>query len=400
MAPGDAFLFSFRSLREHRLRTSLSAGGIALGIAAVVLLGAIGEGTRQFTLAQFSQFGTGVVAVTPGYSETFGVPGVLGGTTHKLTLEDSMALERVPGVAAVVPMVMGTGRVEAGNRGRNVPIYGVVAELSAVWEFRVAHGRFLRSGDPRRGEPAVVLGPTLARELFDDEDPVGRSVRAAGLRLRVVGVMEEKGQFLGIDLDDAAYLPVASALALFNRDEVSEIDVALESPEDPDPTVAAITEVLKARHDGRVDFTITTQQAMLDVMDEVFAAITAAVTGIAALSLLVGCIGILTTLWIAVRERTAEIGLLRSLGARREQIRLLFLWEGTLLAIVGGIGGLALAFTCVGGLHLFLPGMPLEVPAMLATLAVTVSAGCGLLAAVMPARHAARLDPVAALSAE
>jgi len=388
------------ALRGHRLRTALSTLGIAIGVAAVMLLTSMGEGTRRYVLAQFTQFGTNIIAVNPGKTETFGIPGVLGGTTQKLTLDDAQVLERLPGVREVMPVVFGQARVEAGNRGRSVYVYGVTADMPATWNFPLGTGSFLPPGDPHRGSPVVVLGPTLAHELFGEENPLGRWVHIGGMRLRVLGVMGHKGQFLGIDIDDTAYVPVALALQVFNQDELNEVDVTYEHADQLESLVASIRRTLTERHAGREDFTITTQEAMLDVFGNVMGVITMAVGAIGGISLVVGAIGILTMMWIAVGERTSEIGLLRALGATRRQVLGLFLAESVVLALLGGGAGVGVGLVLSALGRALVPGLPLSTPPGYVAAALAVSAAAGLSAGVLPARRAAALDPIEALRAE
>jgi len=388
------------ALRGHRLRTALSMLGIAIGIAAVMLLTSIGEGTRRYVLAQFTQFGTNIVAINPGKTETFGIPGVLGGTTQKLSLDDAELLARVPGVLKVLPVAWGQARVEAQNRGRSVYVYGVTADMPAAWNFPVGVGSFLPPGDPRRGSPVVVLGPTLRRELFGPGSPLGEWVRIGGVRLRVIGVMEPKGQFLGIDIDDSAYVPVSLAMQMFNQDELQEIDLTYSHESRLDPIVAEIRRTLTERHAGREDFTITTQEAMLAVFGNVMNIITLSVGAIGGISLLVGAIGILTMMWIAVGERTAEIGLLRAVGATARQVMALFLAEAVVLALLGGALGVAGGLALSALVRAFVPGLPLSTPPEYVVAALVVSVAAGLLSGVLPARRAAALDPIDALRAE
>ncbi|GIW73088.1 MAG: hypothetical protein KatS3mg102_2630 [Planctomycetota bacterium] len=392
--------FACEALLAHRLRSALSVLGIAVGIAAVTLLTAIGEGTRTYILEQFTQFGTNVIGINPGKTETFGIPGVLGGTTHKLTIEDAEALARLPHVRVAAPVSLGQARVEAEGRGRSVHVFGVSADMVEVMKLRVRQGSFVPPGDPRRGAPVAVLGPTLARELFGEKSPLGRFVRIAGARLRVIGVTEPKGQILGYDLDDVAYVPVATALRLFHQQELFEIDVVVTHESLVEQVVEAIRRTLVERHGGREDFTITTQAAMLEVFGNVMRIVTMTVGGIGAISLLVGAIGILTIMWIAVGERTPEIGLLRALGARRRQVVAVFLAEAVVLAFAGGVGGLLAGLGLARAVQLLWPGLPLQAPPEFVVAALAVSAAVGLAAGVLPARRAAALDPVEALRAD
>lgn len=386
------------ALAAHRLRSALSVLGIAIGIAAVILLTSIGEGTRRFMLGQFTQFGTNILSVMPGKSKTLGLPGVLGGTTHKLTIDDSEALRKLPGIEDVAPLAFGTGRVEHGNRSRSVNIYGVTPSMVTVWKARTQIGGFWPAGNPHRAYPMAVIGHKLRRELFGDDNPLGQFVRIGGSRFRVVAVMKHKGQFLGLDLDDMAWIPVASAMRLFNQAELVEIDLLYT--QDEKAAVTAVRRLLRARHQGNDDFTILTQEAMLDVLGNVMNVVTVAVGAIGGISLVVGAIGILTMMWIAVGERTREIGLIRALGASRQQVRLLFLTEAAALSALGGIAGLLAGFGLGQALRLAIPGLPVETPFAFVGAALLVATVTGLAAGALPAQRAAGLDPIEALQAE
>ncbi len=397
---GDLLGLALGAIRGHRLRSILSMLGIAIGVAAVILLTSIGEGTRRYILSQFAQFGTNLIAIHPGRSKTSGMPGAFGGSTRHLTLDDAQALARIPGVTSVVPTAVGTARVEAGPRARNVPINGVTPEVQEVFDFRTRIGSFWPAGDPRRGAPVAVLGPKLARELFGDRSPLGEVVRAGGARLRVLGVMEPKGEMLGFDLDDTAYVPVATAMKLFNLRELAEVDLTYTPADATERIVSEVKRVLADRHAGEEDFTVTTQEAMLEVFGNVMGMVTLAVGAIAGISLVVGAIGILTMMWISVRERTVEIGLVRAIGASRGQVATLFLAEAAALALVGGIAGLVAGLGCGAALRWAVPGLPVETPLVFVAAALGTSLGVGLLSGLLPARRAARLDPIEALRSE
>lgn len=400
MRTGDQLGLSLGALRAHRLRSGLSMLGIAIGVAAVILVTSLGEGARRYVVAEFTQFGTNMLQVNPGKTETFGLPGATGGTTRKLTVEDAEALRRLPGVERVVPVVMGQGRVEAGDRGRSVYVFGATADVPAVWKVDVRQGRFLQPGDPRRGAATAVLGPKLKRELFGDRNAIGEWVRVAGQRLRVIGVMEPKGQLLGFDMDDLAYVPLATAMRLFNVDELIEIDVTFAHEGWTETVVEGVRRVLTERHGGREDFTILTQAEMLGVFEQVLRVVTLAVAAIGAVSLVVGAIGVLTIMWISVGERTHEIGLLRALGAGAREVQRLFVIESVALATLGGLAGLASGLGLALLLGALLPGFPIRPAWPYVVAALLVAAGTGLVAGVAPARRAAELDPVEALRAE
>ncbi len=389
-----------KAIRGQRLRSFLSMVGIAIGIASVILLTSIGEGTRRYIVNQFAQFGTNIIAINPGKAETGGLPGAFGGSTHKLTLDDAQALARIPGVEDMVPVAFGMARVEAGNRGRSVFVYGVTPSVPAVWQWDVQVGGFWRSSDPWSGPAEAVLGPTLKRELFGDESALGKFVRIAGGRFRVVGVMEPKGQMLGFDLNDAAWIPVSRAMKLFNLDELGEIDLRYSSAQMEESVVEAVRETLIERHRGDEDFTLVTQAGMLEVFGNIMDIITTGIGAIAGVSLLVGAIGILTMMWIAVGERTNEIGLIRSIGATRRQVLMVFLTEAAALASLGGLLGVGLGLGICMLLRTAIPGLPVSTPPEFVVAAVAISLATGLLSGVLPARRAARLDPVEALRAE
>jgi putative ABC transport system permease protein len=396
----DFFKLAWQSLWYHRQRSLLTMLGILIGIASVILLTSIGEGTRFFVLSEFTQFGTTLVAINPGKIETSGLPGALGTTVHPLTLEDAEFLNRLPGIDRVVPVIMGAAPVEQAGKTRNVFVYGVTAAMPDVWRIRVRAGRFLPVLDLHAGAPVATLGPTLKRELFGDQNCLGRHVRIAGERFLVIGLMESKGQFLGIDIDDSAYVPVAQARRLFNRDNLHEIDITVANTSLIEPVVARIKSALIERHNREEDFTITTQKGMLETLDRIIRIVSLAVGGIGAISLLVGSIGILTMMWISVNERTSEIGLARALGATSGQILLLFLGEAALISTAGGILGLAVGMGVGQLLHLYVPALPVKTPGEYVVLALAVSVLVGLASGLLPARRAAHLDPVIALTAE
>ena len=400
MKSGDCVRLCWSALTEHRLRSALSLSGIAIAVASVLLLAAVGQGARGYVVGAFAQFGTNLLQVTPGKTETFGIPGAMGGTSHELSIEDALAVARLPLVRVVVPSVIGEAAVEAGPRSRRVTVIGTTSAALDVWDVRVRSGTFLPEGDPRRGAGAVVLGAELARELFGERPALGTWARAAGRRQRVIGVMAPRGELLGFDMDDLAYVPVATALQLFDQEGLSEIDVTFSHESATEAVAADIAALLRERHGGEDDVTIVTQTAALRVLDDILTGVTVGVSVIAAVSLVVGAIGILTTMWIAVGSRTHEIGLLRAIGATLGEVQGLFLLEAVMLSLAGGATGLAAGYGAAALLAELVPGLPVEPSALYGALALAVSAATGLFAGVAPARHAARLDPLEALRAE
>ena len=397
----DLLRFAWGAVIGHRLRSALTMLGFAIGICAVILLTSIGEGIRQFVLHEFTQFGTNIVAINPGKSDTTGgSPAAMAGTIRKLTLEDAEALKRLPQVQAVMPVAFGNARVESSQAGRSVLVYGVTSEMQELWKFRVRQGRFLPPGDPRHGSPVAVLGMKLKREVFGGGNALGERVRVGGRPFRVIGVMEPKGQFLNIDLDDTVFIPVSAAMQLFNRDDLIEIDVIYRNAHATQTVIDGVRRILLDRHDGEEDFTITSQESMIEVLDRIIGVVTTAVGAIGGISLVVGAIGILTMMWISVNESTAEIGLLRALGARRSQVLGFFLLQAGLLATAGGAIGVAAGIGIGQALRLALPGLPVRTLPEYVLAALALSFAVGLLSGALPARRAAGLDPVEALRAE
>ncbi len=399
MITRDFLHLTLSSVISHRLRSLLTALGIAVGIASVVLLTAIGSGIHHFILAEFTQFGTNIIGINPGRVTTAGGSVGMFGTVRPLTIEDAEALQRIPGAIASEPVIAGNAVVEGGSRSRRGNVYGVGSHFPTVFSFELAGGRFLPDDDPRSARPFTVLGHTMAEELFGNRNPLGERIRIGSDRYRVIGVMKPKGQMLGFDIDDTVYIPSAKALEMFERDSLMEIDVLYRSDAKADAVARAIKTLLIARH-GREDFSITTQEQMLEVLNSVLEVLTLAVGALGGISLLVGAVGILTIMTIAVRERTGEIGLLRALGSTQRQVLLLFLGEATILAAIGGLAGLILGLGGALLLDLAIPALPVQIAWDYVLLAECLAGAIGLLAGIMPARHAAALDPVEALRTE
>lgn len=404
MRAGDFLPLALGALIDKPMRSFLAALGIAVGVAAVILLTAIGEGLHRFVLAEFTQFGTNIIAIQPGKTQTHGASVGMFGSVRPLSLEDAEALKRVPQVTACVPVVQGNAEVEwsAGqgdSRSRRVTLYAVGPDFPRAFRMAVALGSFLPPDDLNAPRAFAVLGAKVRQELFGERSPLGQRIRVGGQRYRVVGVMAAKGQVLGFDLDDTVYIPAARGLELFNRAGLMEIDVVHDPEARPESVVAGLRRVLAARH-GSEDFTITPQQQQLEVMSSVLDVLTFAVAALGGISLLVGGVGILALMTITVTERTAEIGLLNALGAGRGQIMALFLGESAGLAALGGAVGLSLGLALAQLLHLLLPDLPVYLSWSYILAAEAVALVIGMLAGLAPARRAARMDPVEALRSE
>jgi putative ABC transport system permease protein len=399
MRTSDLIRLTFGALRSHALRTVLASLAIAVGIAAVILLTSIGQGVRDFVLSEFSQFGTNLLIVSPGRVTTSGMSIGVFGTVRPLTIEDAEAVRHVPFVQATNASTDGNAEVSAGGKRRRITIFGMTSDWLRVAHMKLRAGSFLPREELYAPRPLAVLGARAKEELFGIDNPLGRRITIGGSRFRVIGVMEPKGQFLGMDLDDTIIIPVARGLELFNREGLTGFHVTYDPEVPVDQVVAGVRAVIVARH-GRDDVTIITQQKMLDVLGSVLGVLTFAVGALGSISLLVGGVGILTIMTIAVSERTAEIGLLVALGATRHQIVMLFLGEAALLAAIGGSAGLLLGASLAHLLALIVPALPVATPWWFAALAEGVAIAVGLAAGVLPAQRASRMEPVDALRAE
>lgn len=387
------------SILANRMRSVLTALGIGIGVTAVVLLTSIGEGVNRYIIDQFTQFGTNTIAIQPGKMNTFGISAGVLNSTRPLSLADAEAIARTPYVLYSVPLVSGSASIEAKGRERTVNVFAAGPEFDRAFSFEVASGEFLPPDDLEQARSVAVIGSKVYDELYGGGNPLGDRIRVGGDRFRIIGVMESKGQMLGFDLDDSVYIPVARGLELFDREGLHEIDAIYSDNAPVAEVIASITRLLTARH-GSEDFTIVTQQQMLDTLGSIVDVLTLGVGALGGISLLVGGVGIFTIMTIAVRERTAEIGLLRAIGATRRRVALFFMSEAILLSGLGGLLGLLLGFVIVGVASLIVPGLPLQLSPLYAGVAEAIAIVIGLVAGVLPARHAAELEPLDALRTE
>ena len=399
MTLADLFRFAIGSLGGHRLRTALSLLGMAIGVAAVVALTALGEGARRYVIDQFASIGTNLLIVVPGKTETTGIPGMVPGTANDITLQDAEAVARqIPEVDKVAPLVVGTEDVSYGARRRQVPVVGSTQEFEEVRKLSVVRGEFLPAADMERGRSVAVLGQKVAQEIFLGEEPVGKIVRIGGWRMRVIGVLAPRGVQLGMNVDDMVLVPVGTAMKMFDRRSLFRIFVQVRGTADLEQAKGKVIRLFKERHDGEEDITVLTQDAVVSTFSQILGALTLAVGAIAAISLTVAGIGIMNVMLVAVSERTREIGLLRAVGVGRRQVLAVFLTEAALLSAAGGLLGLAVGWTAVEILVQIFPALPASPPPWAVGAALALSFGVGLLFGWLPARRAARLDPVLALA--
>jgi putative ABC transport system permease protein len=396
----DTTLLSMQALRRYPLRTAMLLVAIAIGVAAVVALTAVGEGARRYVTGQFQSLGTHLLIVLPGKAETSGsgIQGLLiGETARELTLEDTIALTRSSRITQVTPLVIGAGTVSWRARERDITILGTAEPMAAIQHWAMDSGRFLPPGDLDVASPVCVLGYTVARELFDNASPIGQWLRIGDARCRVLGVLAEQGLAGGFNVDETVTLPIANAQQIFNTSAVFRILVEATSRD----TVAAarrdVLEIIKARHAGEEDITVVTQDALVSTFDTIFGMITAGLAAIAAISLVVAGVLIMNVMLVAVSQRTNEIGLLKALGARNRQIIALFLTEACCLSLLGAVVGLLIGNAGTWLLGVAFPALDFVAPPWASLSAVGVAIASGLVFGILPARRAARLDPVLAL---
>lgn len=390
MKTADLASLAFESLRLHRLRTGLSLLAVAIGAIAVLLLTSLGNASKRYVIDQFAAMGTNIIGVVPGHTETSGI-GSAFGAQRDLTLQDAEAIRgRAPAALRVAPFSIGSAPAEYEQRHRDVYVLGTTADYAVARRLKMTSGQFIPAGDPCRGEPVVVLGAKLGQELFLGENPLGQNVRIAQARLRVIGVLEPKGQSLGIDFDDLAIVPVATGLRLFNQSSLSRIMVQARDEASIPAAVREVKAILIDRHRDE-DFTVVTQDAMLQSFRSIINALTLALAAIAAISLAVAGIGIMNVMLVSVSERVAEVGLLKALGGNGRQIASLFLAEALMLSGAGALAGIL-----IGALILRFASRAW--PALTLTPSPAWSVGIFLFAlltgcvfGLVPARRAARL---------
>lgn len=396
----DAAGFAFQSLRRTPARSGLMLLAMGIGVAAVMVLTALGEGARRYVTGEFASLGTNLVIVIPGRSETTGASPALfaGETPRDLTVADAAALTRSALVSRVAPIMVGSAAASYGSRTREVPVIGSTADMLEVRHWKLAAGGFLPRGDWGRGATVCVIGEKIRSELFGAGPAVGQWLRIGDWRFRVVGVLASEGRSIGVDVQELVVIPVASAEALFNSQALFRVLVEARSREAMPRVTQWVLDTLRERHQGEEDVTVITQDAVLATFDRIFQALTMTLGGIAAISLGVAGILIMNVMLVAVSQRTAEIGLLKALGADRRQIILLFLVEAVLLSVLGAVVGMLAGVAGSWGIGRIYPALDVVAPGWAIGAAAAVAISTGLVFGIMPARRAAQLDPIRALA--
>ncbi len=399
MRLADTLRFARDAATGYPMRTALSVLAMSIGVAAVVILTALGDGARRYVVGQFSSIGTNLVIVLPGRSGTggFNPANAITTTPRDLTIDDAAALRRAPAVSRVAPLTVGTSEISFGGRLREIMVAGSTSDFISIRNFELAKGRGLPEEDWNRGSSVAIIGNKIREEVFGNEPAVGQLIRVGDRRLRVIGVLKPVGQGLGMNTDELVIVPAALAQAMFNTNTLFRILVEARSREAIPEAKVQVMEILKQRHRGEEDVTVITQDAILATFDKLLGTLTLGVAGIAAISLAVAGILVMNVMLVAVTQRTGEIGLLKALGAPARTIRLAFLTEAAMLSTVGAVVGYLLGQLGAFALRQFFPVFPAYPPDWAVIAGLSTALGTGLLFGVMPARRAAQLDPVQAL---
>jgi putative ABC transport system permease protein len=390
------------TLRSNRLRSLLTMLGIVIGNASVITLVGVGRGAQNLAEGQLSNLGANVLFVVPGSNDTRrqGID-----FPKNLVLEDAVAIgEQVPSVKRVAPQITLSGVVQAGGLSSSTSILGVTPEFLPVRQFEMAQGRFFTASDLNGARNVTVVGPDLGTKMFPGKAPVGRQLRIRNQLFEVIGVLEPKGAVFGQNQDENAYVPLSTMVSkLSGRDPTYGVSLNFISVEarDEQSTGAAsfqITNLLRQRH--RIlredDFAVRSQKDALTIVSTITGGLTLMLAAIGAVSLLVGGIGIMNIMLVSVSERTEEIGLRKALGARSGDVLLQFLVESLVLASLGGVIGSAVGIGTVAVVGVLTP-LPASIGAATVLVTVGLSGSIGLFFGVVPARRAARLDPIVAL---
>lgn len=384
---------ALRALKVNLFRTLLTLLGIVIGVASVVVMLAVGNGSKQQVLNQISAMGTNLLSVRPG------APGIrASGDQASLIPADVKAIEMVENIDAVMGERSGRQTVRYQNIDYQTSIFGVDYTLPVIKDWTLASGSFFTERDLASYAPVAVLGQTVKNNLFSDSDPIGEYILIKNVPFLIIGTFKPKGAAFMGDQDDVVFVPfTTSTIRLFGRTHLSAITVKVTDVARVDQTQTDITELLKARH-RKEDFNIRNMTSILDMATSTQNTLTVLLGAVAAISLLVGGIGVMNIMLVSVTERTREIGIRMATGARTKDIMLQFITEAAVVCTVGGLAGLCIGFIVGGTLSYFGVNMVFSVAP--AVLAFCCAVGTGLLFGYLPAKKAARLDPVVALSSE
>lgn len=400
MRPVDTIRFGLVSLGSNRVRTALMLFAMSIGVAAVVLLTGIGNGAQLYIVDQFASLGTNLAIVIPGRAETASnTPATMVGETPRdLTLEDAAALQRSDLVRLLAPLNIGELSAVRQGRERQVPVLGSTSAFLDIHHLKLAMGSFLPEEDWNIARPVCILGAKVYHELFGRDPALGELIRLGGYRCRVIGILATEGRSLGFDTEELVIVPVAFAQMLYDTSGLFRILVEAKDQAALPRLKEHIIETVAKRHHGEEDVTIITQDSVLATFNKILKTLTLTVAGIAAISLVVAGILIMNVMLMSVAQRTAEIGLCKALGATHRQVMAMLVSEALLLSALGGVLGLVLGFAGAWGIARVYPELQTTPPLWAVAAAMGTALGTGFLFSLLPARRAARLDPILALS--
>ena len=360
MTFSDTVSQAYAAIKTQPVRVLLIILAMSIGITSVTVLTALGESARRYIVNEFQALGTHLIIVLPGRNETTGgQPPIFGETPRDLTLADAAALSISRNIAAIAPVSIGVAPVSIKGLEREATIIGSTAAFRQVRHLNLAQGRFLPETDVGKALPVCVIGQTIKDEMFAQQQALGQWLRISDRRYRVIGVLASEGQSIGVDFDDMVIIPVASAQTLFNRYSLFRILVEAKSKQAMYKAVDEIRAIITARHEGEDDVTLITQDSVVSTFDDILTALTLTVASIASISLAVAGILVMNVMWVSVTQRTAEIGLLKALGATRRQLIGLFLMEAVILSVAGAVAGMLLGKTVLLALQAAYPDFPL-----------------------------------------
>jgi putative ABC transport system permease protein len=390
------------SLLVQKLRTALTILGMVIGVGAIVLLVSLGQGAKNYVTSEFEGLGTNLIIIQPGKSDKkthMGPP--VGAAQRKMTTADVMAIEkRALNVEAVSGLVLGTVSARFEDALSNITVFGTNEQFPQILSVRVGRGNYFSREEDDYGRRVLVLGQTVATELFGEADPIGLTVKLNESEFRIIGVLLPMGNKLGLDFDELGFIPTEAALKLFNDDKLFGIRAKASSRVGIDDAVAEISEILKERRDGEEDFTVLTQVSMMESMNTILNMLTYVLAAIAAISMLVGGIGIMNIMWVTVVERTQEIGIRRAVGARRVDILKQLLAEAVALSVLGGAVGVGGAVVITLSLYFVFPSFDMRAPLWIIAPAFFVAFIVGVVFGVVPAWRASRIEILDALRYE
>ncbi|MDB6061369.1 MAG: peptide transporter permease [Verrucomicrobiaceae bacterium] len=399
MRPMDLLQFSTQTLLRQRFRGLMILIAMGLGVAAVMILTALGQGARGYVMNEFAAIGTNVLAMFPGRQETTGgMPPPMGAAARDITIDEAFLLQRrVSSITAVAPLIVGSARVGYAERAREVSVLGTSALFFKIRHLTVGQGNALPDGDFRVASGEAVIGEKLKRELFEAKPAIGEFLRIGDSRFRVVGILTGRGDAMGMDLSDAVIIPVAASQRLFNAAGLFRVLIELREGTSAPDAIKRIEAAMQDFHQGELDVTVISPDSMRATFDGILIAMTLAVSAIGAISLFVAGILIMNVMLITVSQRTREIGLLKALGASSTDIMRIFLTEAMLLTGMGALVGVLFGFAVVKTARAFIPTVPFDAPGWAITAAVITALLTGLGFSWLPARRASLLQPVDAL---